>query len=205
MSFTELSCKEFTESLAAKTPIPGGGGASALVAAIGAALGTMVGNYTLGKKKYANVEPEIKELMDKAESLREQLLLLVEEDARAFRTLSEAYALPKDSSGREETIQNCLVDAAEVPFKIMSLSCEVIELQCSFAEKGSKLMISDAGVGSVLCWGAMYAAALNVRVNTKLMTDRDYAEKLNAKTDELMQKYYPIAEELYDSIYKELS
>lgn len=204
MAFTDLSCREFTDSLASKTPIPGGGGASAIAAAIGAALGTMVGNFTIGKRKYASVEPEIIELMEKAEKLRNELLDLTEKDAEAFSALSDAYAMPKDSPTRESEIQKRLVDAAQVPFKIMELSCEVIDLQCQFAEKGSTLMISDAGVGCALCQGSMCSAALNVRVNTKLMTDREFAENLNTKTDALLEKYNPIAQQLYNSIYNTL-
>lgn len=200
MSLNELSVREFTEALAAKSSVPGGGGAAALAGAIGAALGTMVGNFTVGKKKYASVEPDILRLMDEAEKLRCELLSCIDEDAAAFEPLSRAYSIPKDAPGRDETMEECLRGAAAVPMKILELSCRGILLHNELAEKGSTIIISDAGTGAVLCWAAMYAAALNVKVNTKLMSDREYAEKMNARVDKLMNASWKIAEETYESV-----
>jgi len=202
MSMNDMSVRDFAEILAAKTSVPGGGGASALVGALGAALGSMVGNFTLGKKKYADVEPDIIRLMAEAERIRTALLGCIDEDAVAFEPLSAAYGIPKDAPGRDETLEKCLHDAAAVPLKILELSCEAIDLQKEFAEKGSTLIVSDAGTGVVFCWSAMYGAALNVKVNTKLMQDRAYADKINARVDELMEKYWKIAEEVYESVYR---
>ena len=204
MSMNDMSVRDFAEILAAKTSVPGGGGASALVAALGAALGSMVGNFTLGKKKYAEVEPDIIRLMDEAERIRLALLDCIDEDAAAFEPLSKAYGIPKDAPGRDETLEKCLCDAAAAPMKIMELACEAIVLHKEFAEKGSTLMVSDAGTGVVFCWAAMYGAALNVKVNTKLMLDRAHAEEMNKHVDELMEKYWKIAEAVYESVYGRL-
>ena len=95
MELTKTSVEDFTSLLASKTSVPGGGGASALVAAIGIALGDMVGEFTIGKKKYADVEPEIKQLMEKAQSIRLNLLECIDADAKAFEPLSKAYGIPR--------------------------------------------------------------------------------------------------------------
>lgn len=195
------SVTEFTEALASKAAVPGGGGASALVGAIGIALGDMVGELTVGKKKYADVEEDVKALMVRAQELRVKLLSCVNRDAEAFEPLSRAYGIPKDDPTRDEVMEKCLRDAAAAPLEILDLCCEAIELQREFAAKGSVLAISDAATGVVFCWSAMYGAAVNVKVNTKSMKDREYAEKINAHVDAQMEKYWPIAEKVYQDVY----
>ncbi len=201
MSMNDMSVREFGAILAAKTSVPGGGGASALVGALGVALGSMVGNFTLGKKKYAEVEPQIIALMDEAEKLRADLLDCIDEDAAAFEPLSKAYGIPKEEPGRDETLEKCLRDAAAAPMKILELSCRCVELHKEFAEKGSALMVSDAGTGVAFCKAALLGAAINVKVNTKLMKDRAHAEAMNAHVDELVAKYVALADEVFDSVY----
>jgi len=196
------SVKEFTEALASKTSVPGGGGASALVASIGIALGDMVGEFTVGKKTYADVEDEIKELMERAQELRVELLNCIEEDAVAFEPLSKAYGLPKDAEGRDEILEKCLWDAAAVPMKILILACEAVELQKEFASKGSKLMVSDAATGVAMCRAAIQGAAMNVKVNTRLMKDKDRAEALETEVDRLYEKYTDLADEIFAFVYQ---
>lgn len=202
MELLESSVSRFTELLASPAPVPGGGGASALVGAIGIALGDMVGELTAGKKKYADVEDEIKALMEKAQDLRVKLLACIEKDAVAFEPLSKAYSIPKDDPKRDEVMEKCLREAAAAPLEIFDLCCEAIALEKEFAEKGSALVISDAATGVAFCQSAMYGAAVNVKVNTKLMRDRAYAEKINARIDERMERYRRIAEQVYDDIYR---
>lgn len=205
MDLLESSITSFTEQLASPAPVPGGGGASALVAAIGIALGDMVGELTVGKKKYADVEDEIKELMRKAQALREKLLTCIEKDAVAFEPLAKAYGIPKDDPTRDEVMEKCLRDAAAAPLEILDLCCECIELLDTFGEKGSKLMLSDAATGAMLCHGAMYGAAINVKVNTKLMKDRAYAEEINRNVDGKLTGYLPAAELIYTKISRSLT
>ncbi len=197
----DKSVTEFTELLASKAAVPGGGGASALVGAIGIALGDMVGELTVGKKKYADVEEDVKALMVKAQDLRVRLLACVNKDAEAFEPLSKAYGIPKDDPSRDGIMEKCLRDAAAAPLEILDLCCEAIELQREFAAKGSVLAVSDAATGVVFCWSAMYGAAVNVKVNTKAMKDKEYAAKINAHVDEQMAKYWPIAEKVYEDVY----
>ncbi len=204
MSLIHESVEYFTKALASKTSVPGGGGASALVAAVGVALGDMVGEFTLGKKKYADVEEDIKVLMAQAEALREELLICIEDDATAFEPLSKAYSIPKDEPGRDETMEKCLRAAAEVPFHILQLACESVDLLRGFADKGSVIMISDAATGAALLQGAIRSAAINVKINTKSMKDRTFADELNNKVQDLVDEYTSKAQKIYDDVVKRL-
>ena len=197
---TNQSCTAFASALASKAPVPGGGGASALVGALGAALASMVANYTIGKKKYAAVEDDVKAVLARAEALREKLLALVEEDAAAFEPLSRAYAIPKDDPGRDAVMEDCLRAAAAPPMELLRLSCQAIDLHRELMDKGSVMVLSDVGTGVIFCWAALYGAALNVKVNTKLMKDRAYAEAMNAEADALVDKYWKIADQVYEAV-----
>lgn len=199
-NLTNQSCAGFAAVLASKAPVPGGGGASALVGALGAALGSMVCNYTIGKKKYAAVEEDVKAILAEAEELREKLLALVEEDAAAFEPLSRAYAIPKDDSGRDEVMETCLRAAAAPPMELLRLSCRAIELHEALLDKGSVMVLSDVGTGVIFCWAALYGAWLNLKVNTKSMANRDCAQAMNAEADELVNKYWKIADEVYEAV-----
>jgi formiminotetrahydrofolate cyclodeaminase len=204
MDLINASVSDFTSSIASKTSVPGGGGASALVAAIGIALGDMVGEFTVGKKKYQAVEPEIKELMAKAEDIRKALLQCINEDAIAFEPLSKAYSLPKETENRDEIMEKCLKDAAAVPYKILELACAAVDLQRDFADKGSVIMISDAATGVAMLQGAIKGAAVNVKINTKSMKDRKYADDLDSKVEELVNKYTKLAQEIYHDVWDRL-
>ena len=204
MSMLDMSLGEFSAALASSSAVPGGGGASALCAAVAAALGSMVGNISIGKAGCADVEAELKSLTERSELLRAELLELVDRDAQAFSPLAKAYSIPKDAPERETVMEDCLAAAAAVPMRILELCCQDIELMEGFAAYGSKALISDAGTGAVLAWGAMYASALNVLVNTKEMKNRDLAEKMNARVDELMNQYWQRADKTYEDIFQKL-
>jgi len=208
MQFTKKTCEEFIEVLAAKEPVPGGGGASALVGAVGMALGNMVGNYTVGKKKYADVETEVYGLMEKADHLQKEFLRLVDEDAKAFEPLSKAYGLPKDTKEEKEVkaqvMESALKAACAVPIEIMEKCCEAIELHLLFARKGSIIAISDAGVGVAICKSALLGASLNVYINTKSMKDRKYADMCNSKANEMVEKYSTTADNVFADVRSRL-
>lgn len=204
MSFIDNNLREFTDVLASKAAVPGGGGASALVGAVGIALGSMVGNLTVGKKKYADVEADVLAIMDKAEGLRAELLRLVDEDAVAFEPLSKAYGIPKDDPTRETVMENALRVACGVPMDIMRTVCKAIDLHGELETMGSVLAISDVGVGVACCKAALRGASLNVFINTKTMTDRDYAEALEAEADALLADYCAKADAIFDRVVKRL-
>ena len=200
MGFSTVPCNEFVEVLGSKAPVPGGGGASALVGAVGTALGNMVGALTVGKKKYADVEEEMKELMAKATTLQDELLHLIERDAEVFEPLSKAYGMPRETeeekAEKARVMEIVLKDACSVPMEIMEKCCEAIDLIVEFAAKGSALAISDAGVGAAFCKAALEGASLNVYINTKSMKNREYAEELNRKCDEMLAVYTVKADEI---------
>ena len=205
MQTAQQSCGAFLDALASKAPVPGGGGASALVGALGTALCTMVGNYTVGKKKYADVEEDVKVLMAKAEEIRARLLSLVDADAAAFEPLSKAYAIPKDDPNREEVMEKCLRDAAATPMEILRLSCQAIDLHREMLDKGSVIMLSDVGTGVIFCQSALYGAALNVKVNTRSMTDRAFAQAMDKEADALVDQYGTIARQVYNVVMGRLA
>lgn len=206
--FTEKPVQEFVEILSSKAPVPGGGGASACVGAIGTALGCMVGSLTVGKKKYADVEEEIKQLITRAEALQKDLLGLVEKDAEVFEPLSKAYGMPKETEEqkqeKERVMAIVLKDATEVPLEIMRKCCEAIDLCKEFAEKGSKLVLSDAGVGVTVCKAALNGASLNVFINTKSIKDRAYADAVDREADEMLEKYNKEADEVFELVKSQL-
>jgi len=204
MSFVENTCTEFVNALASKAAVPGGGGASGLVGAVGMALGSMVGSLTVGKKKYAGVESDIIALMEKASALQEELLRLVDEDAVVFEPLSKAYGISKDDPTREQVMEEALKLACTVPMDIMRACAKAIELHAGFASKGSVLAISDAGVGVIFCKAALCGASLNVFINTGSMTDRAYAADIEAQADALLDKYTTMADDIYGSVVARL-
>ena len=201
MDMLELKINDFLDRLGSADAVPGGGGASALAGALGSSLGTMVGSLTVGKKKYADVEEDIKALMAEMRELSGRLVECVNKDAELFAPLAEAYGIPKDAPGRDEILEKCLRDAASAPFEIMELSCKAIELLEQFAAKGSKLVVSDAATGAALCKGALLGAAVNVRVNTRLMKDEKYASDLDAKTDAMIEEYSQRADKVFSDFY----
>jgi len=200
MDTPNTSVKDFLDALAAKTAAPAGGGASALSGALGAALASMVCNFTVGKEKYAAFEPELRAALSEAEVLRSKLLSLVDEDAAVFLPLSQAWKIPKDDPNRAAVMEDCLRQAARVPMEILRLSCQVIDLHNILLTKGGALMQSDVGTGVIFCWSALYGAWMNVRVNTKPMTDRNYAQRLEEEADALVDHYWKLAETIYQSV-----
>ncbi len=204
MSFTTYTCEDFVDILATKAPVPGGGGASALVGAIGTALGNMVGSLTVGKKKYADVEADIIALKEKADALQKDFLHLVEEDARVFEPLSKAYGMPKDTeeekAEKARVMEIVLKDACSVPMEIVRKCCEAIDIIEEFAAKGSVIALSDAGVGAAFCKAALLGASLNVFINTKSMANREYAESLNKEAEEMMAVYGAKADAVFEGV-----
>lgn len=191
---TDRSCASFAEVLAAKESVPGGGGAAALVGALGVALGSMVGNFTTGKKRYAEVEDDIQRMLAEGEAIRTTLLELVERDAEAFYPLSKAYGIPKEDPTRAQVLEEATKNACGAPVEMMRQIAKAIELLEEMGQKGSKMLLSDVGCGALLCRAALEAASLNVFVNTKTLADRDYAQAVEAECDALLSEYCPRAE-----------
>lgn len=186
---TQRSCVDFAEALASKASVPGGGGAAALVGALGIALCSMVGNFTIGKKKYAAVEEDVKAMQVKAETLRLRLLELVDADADAFAPLAKAYSIPKDDPTHDEVLEAATLNACNAPVEMVERCAEAIDLLDEMMQKGSRMLISDVGCGALLCKAAMESSAMNVYINTKSMKDRTEAGRIESKVDGLLEKY----------------
>ena len=200
MDMTLANCREFVSVLSSDAPAPGGGGAAALVGAIGTALGNMVGSLTVGKKKYADVQDEILALKAKCDALQTELLNQVEADEVNFLPLAKAYGIPKDDPNRDKIMEEATIIACSTPMKIMELCCEAIDHIAVFAAKGSRLAVSDAGCGAVCCKAALQAASLNVFINTKTLKNRDVAEEMNRKANLMLNKYCQLADEIFNEV-----
>ncbi|MEW6094730.1 MAG: cyclodeaminase/cyclohydrolase family protein, partial [Chloroflexota bacterium] len=179
----------FLDSLAAGTPAPGGGSAAAYAGAMGAALVAMVARLTVGKKKYAEVEAQMTEIIAQAERLRRDLTSAVDEDATAFETILKAFKLPKETdkqqSARETAIQAATLTAAQVPLATAEKAVKVMALAERCAALGNLNAISDAATAAALCRASLTGAGYNVRTNVNGLADKHTGEPLLAKLDTL--------------------
>jgi len=182
----DTEIESFLDALASNSATPGGGSAAAIIGAMGAALVSMVCNLTVGKKKYVEVEGEMKDVLAKAETLRKKLIGMIEDDVTAFDAVMGAYGMPKetdaDKAARDQAIQAALKQATDVPLACARAAREVIDIAAIAADKGNLNVISDAGVGVLAGYAALRSAALNVFTNARMITDKTFAE---AKLQEL--------------------
>ncbi len=208
MSFKEISCSAFVRQLASAEPVPGGGGAAALCAAIGAALGNMVGSLTLGKKKYAEVQEQVIALKIRYDALQEKLLSYIDADAEVFAPLAAAYGLPRateaEKAHKAQVMEEALRVAVTVPLQIFETCCEALDLTAEIGQIGSRLAISDAACSAALLKAALQSAAVNIFINTQLMQDRSYAIELNRKTEAQLSIYSAKAEQIFERIAQTL-
>jgi formiminotetrahydrofolate cyclodeaminase len=198
MSILDKSSIEFLELLASKQPVPGGGGAAALGGAIGMALSNMVGNLTVGKKKYADVEPEVKELIAKGDKVINALEALVSKDAEVFEPLSKAYSLPKDTpeqiAHKAEVLEQLSKAANAVPVEIMRKAYEGIKIHERMGQIGTLIAISDVGCGVVFLKAALISGSLNVIINLNSIKDQDYVSKTRAEINHMLEDGGKIAD-----------
>jgi glutamate formiminotransferase/formiminotetrahydrofolate cyclodeaminase len=194
----------FLDALAAGTAVPGGGSASAYSGAVAAALVAMVARLTVGKKKYAAVEPRMVEIVNQAETLRSQLTYAVEEDAQAFEVVMQAFKLPKATAKevdeRNKAIENATLKAAQVPLSVAQRAVQVMELAEEVIKTGNINAISDGATGAAHARAALDGAGYNVRINAKNLADTSRAEALLVGLRDLEQR----ATYLEDRIHKEL-
>lgn len=200
----EQNMQEFIKVLSSKAAVPGGGGACAYVAAAGMALGAMVANLTTGKKKYAQYQEEIEELLSKTEQLSKELMTYMDKDAESFEPLSKAYGLPKDTKEQQEykdvVMEKALKEASLTPVALMEKILDALKILERLSVVGRRLAISDVGAGVQLCKAALNGASLNVFINTKLMKDTETAEELNTRTDALLIEGNELADRIYEEV-----
>ena len=199
MSMLNKTCKDFNTVLASKAPVPGGGGAAAMGGAIGMALSNMVGNLTIGKKKYADVEDEVKELVARGEKVIAALEALVDKDAEVFEPLSKAYGMPKETEEEKklkaETMEACGKTACSVPMDIMRYAYEGIKIHQRMGEIGTMIAISDVACGVVFLKAALISGSLNVIININGIKDAEFNKAAKAEMDQLLADGSKIADE----------
>lgn len=187
----DASVTTFLDSLASGSPAPGGGGASALGGAMGAALVSMVCNLTIGKPRFAEVEAEMRDTLDRAEALRHELQELAEADVAAFNRLSVSYKLPRtteaDIAIRRDVIQSSLRRATEVPLRAARAAAAILPLCPIVAERGNQNAVSDAGVAALLAQAAVRSALLNVETNLRALEDTIYVRQVQAEVNRLTE------------------
>lgn len=201
---TDMNMNEFLEVLSSSAPVPGGGGACGYVAAVGMSLGSMVANLTTGKKKYAEYQEEIEKIITEAKTITKELAECMDKDAVSFEPLSKAYGLPKNTDEeiayREEVMEKALVTASEAPLLMMETIYKALKVLERLAVIGSRIAISDIGVGVQMCKAAVNGASLNVYINTKMMKNTDIAEEMNTRADELVIMSNELADRTYEEV-----
>jgi formiminotetrahydrofolate cyclodeaminase len=183
--FTEKTVTDFVDALASKEPVPGGGSTAALGGALAAALVSMVCNLTIGKKGYESVNAPMGDILQKTETLRRELLDLLESDTQVYAKVMAAYRHPRktleEQQAREAAIQDALKEAAEVPMSIAAHCAQVVDLAMPAAEMGNTWAVSDAGVGVLMAEACMHAALLNVSINLSSIRDQAYVDAATAR------------------------
>lgn len=209
MKIAQKTCIDFVDELASKSAVPGGGGAAALTGAIGIALGSMVCNLTIGKKKYAEHEESVKSILEKARELEKYLLNMIDEDAECFLPLSKAYGLPNSTEEEKkikaDTMESALKTACEVPIKIVKVCYESIKLHEDLVDKGSRLALSDIGVGVQCLRSAILSGQLNVVININSIKDEEYVKNVRDEVNRLVEDGVRICDDVYKKVVNELN
>lgn len=197
--YIEKPMRFFLDRLCSNSPEPGGGSASALTGATAASLSGMLAALTVNKKGYEQVRPEMEEILSKAESLKEELLDLLQKDTEAFADASKAFKLPKgteeEKKRREKAVEEGLKKASEVPLNIMEKSLEVARLAKRVLKKGNEMAISDGAISALFAEAAAIGAMINVRINFSWMKDKEYVAETEKKLGVILEEIRQIKEE----------
>mgnify|MGYP001583407300 CR=1 FL=1 len=179
--YSKKPLQKFLDDLSSKLPAPGGGAAASLTGALGAALVSMVANFTVGNEKYKNVEAEIAPVLNMTESIRNKLTKLIQADVDAYSKFSIAYKLPKttdkEKHSRQLAIESAAKDALEVPMQIAICCYEILKLCPILLEKGNPNLVSDVGCSAILANAGIKLAYLNVKINMSSITDEIFKRK----------------------------
>ena len=198
----------FLDELASNSPTPGGGSVAALAGALGVALISMVGNLTVGKKKYEDVEEDIKKIISSSERLRYELSQLIEEDIKVFNNFMATYKMPKETEDekrvRTEKIQEALIETARVPLKVAYKCLDILSLSKEVAEKGNINVVSDAGVAVLIAEAALESAILNVKINLRMIKDEKVRTELSSSIKEILLKEKGQKEKVLEIVGKKI-
>lgn len=199
---------QWVDTLASKAPVPGGGGASALGGALAAALGQMVANLTVGKKRYADVEEEMQQSLFALNILQLELMALADKDAEVFAPLAASYGMPTETeeqkAEKERVMEANLLAASLAPLKMMEKASAVLDILGLLEEKGSRMAVSDVGVAVQFARAALNGAVMNIYINTRSMKNREKAEELNESARKLIETGTAQADEIYGKVLARL-
>ncbi|MBR4166137.1 MAG: cyclodeaminase/cyclohydrolase family protein [Lachnospiraceae bacterium] len=208
MDLSDMNVNEFTALLGSDAPAPGGGSAAALSGALGAALSAMVAALTVGRPRYTEWESSAAKAFGKADMLRREMLLAMEEDTAAYRQVGAAMALPRgteeEKTARSEALQAALAVSTESPLKIMELSLEALELTMLLIGRSNPNALSDLGVAALCLKAALKGAWLNVLINIGSLKDEEMAETYRFRGEALLEQGCTLADEIYESVEEKL-
>ena len=196
--------ERFLTELASKAPIPGGGGAAALMGSLAAALGSMVGNLTTGKKKYEQYQQDIEHILSVLQDSLWEIYEYIEKDAQAFEPLAKAYKIPRDQPGREELMEEVTLQAAKVPLDLTKKLYGIIPLLEELEIKGSRLAISDVAVAASCLASALESGVMNIYINTCSLKNRKLAEEINEEAKRMSSEGVLRCKKIYERILETL-
>lgn len=198
----------FLNELASNSPAPGGGSVAALSGALGAALTAMVCNLTIGKKKYAGVEEDMKKTLARAEGLREQFTAMIDRDTEAFNRVMDAYGLPKENDAqkalRSAAIREATKEATLVPLEVMKHCIDAMALAQEVIANGNVNSVSDAGVSGLMLHAACEGAALNVRINLNALQDAEFVSWKTQEIESILRTSRMMLEEIMEMVTEKL-
>jgi len=193
--YNEKPLRDYLDDLAARRPAPGGGSAAALSAAIGAALISMVANYTVGNPKYKSDEDKVAVILKKAEAYRTRLLALVDEDVSAYEKLCDGI---KNSPKGSQPPDGLYKDAITPPLEMCRISAEALGICKEIAECGNRNLITDTAIAAILLEGAFFSAKFNVYINLKYIKDIDFIGNIHKELSPLEKSLPELKEEILE-------
>lgn len=206
MKLVELKVNEFVDVLGSDAPAPGGGSAAALSAAMGISLTKMVCELTIGKKKYAEFEAEIKQVYEDSVKLQSSLLKAIDEDTEAFNVVSAVFSMPKETdeekAARREAMQSALQGAAKSPYHMMELMVEALHVTSRAVGKSNTNAASDLGVAALNLKAGLQGAWLNVLINLSGIKEEAFVSEYRQNGEKLLDEGCQLADEIYSEILK---
>ena len=204
----DLPFRKILALAASDAPTPGGGSISALAGALGVAMTAMVGNLTIGKIKYADVEPRVKEIIDAAYLIMDKLEKLVAADMEAFGKFMEAYRMPrgtdKEITRREELMQKALKNATDTPLEVAQVLLEALVITEKLTHIGNQMVISDAGVAAYICEAAINAVLLSADINVAMIKDQGYVNQALAEKEKIISEAKKLKEKPVATIQEKI-
>ena len=208
MKLVNKSIKDFSDMLASNIPAPGGGSAAALEGALGASLISMVALLTVGRKKYAEHEPLMADILKRADELRKNMLDIIDRDTEAYNMVSAVFAMPKNTQAeraiRDDAMQNALKACTITPFEMIQCAYSGLVLAAEIFGKYNENAASDLGVAVLSLRASAEGAWLNVLINLDGIRDEIFSAKYMISGSDLIQRVTELADDIYANILHSL-